>query len=265
MTDAKTQAIRLELSDRVAEVVLAQPERGNPFDEHFCARLCDIANECSENRDVRAVLIRAEGKYFSVGADLKWLGRDRAAMPRLLKGATSDLHMAIARFVRGDAPVVIAVHALAAGGSTALTAMADFALAGASAKFYAAYNKIGYASDGAGSYFIPRRVGSRKAAEFLMLNQTWSADEALSNGLVTRVVADDRLLAEARTLARELANGPTLTYGEMKRLLLSCTDQPLETQLEMEAQAIARCARTDDSWNAIQSLLDKRPVEFAGC
>ncbi|HEX5805377.1 MAG TPA: enoyl-CoA hydratase/isomerase family protein [Macromonas sp.] len=264
MNDAKTQAIRLDIANNVAEVVLSQPERGNPFDDHFCARLCDIANDCSENRDVRAVLIRAEGKYFSVGADLKWLGKDRAYMPRLLKGATSDLHMAIARFARGNAPVVIAVHGLAAGGSTALTAMADFALASASSKFYAAYNKIGYASDGAGSYFIPRRVGSRKAAEFLMLNQTWGADEALRHGLINRIVPDEQLLDAARALAQELASGPTVTYGEMKRLLLTTSDQPLEAQLELEAQAIARCARTDDSWNAIQSLLNKRPVEFKG-
>lgn len=257
-------AVRLDIADGVAEVVLVQAERGNPFDEHLCGELCDVANECSENPAVRAVLIRAEGKYFSVGADLKWLGRDRATMPRLLKDATSNLHMAISRFVRADAPVVIAIHALAAGGSTALTAMADFALAGASAKFYAAYNRIGYASDGSGSYFIPRRVGSRKAAEFLMLNQTWSAEEAARNGLITRVVADADLLAEARALAREIADGPTRTFGEMKRLLLSCTDQPLETQMEFEAQAIARCARTDDSWNAIQAILQKQPVEFKG-
>jgi 2-(1,2-epoxy-1,2-dihydrophenyl)acetyl-CoA isomerase len=259
-----SKAIQLEIGNGIAEVILAQPERGNPFDEFFCSELCDVANECSENAGVRAVLIRAEGKYFSVGADLKWLGKDRENMPRLLKGATSNLHMAISRFVRADAPVVIAVHALAAGGSTALTAMADFALAGASAKFYAAYNRIGYASDGSGSYFIPRRVGSRKAAEFLMLNQTWSAEEAERHGLVTRVVPDEKLLDEARALAAELASGPTKTFGEMKRLLLSCTDQPLETQMELEAQAIARCARTDDSWNAIQSLMQKQPVRFSG-
>ncbi|CAN5429287.1 hypothetical protein BH10PSE12_BH10PSE12_37120 [soil metagenome] len=120
-----------------------------------------MANLCSENDRVRAILIRAEGRYFSVGADLKWLGTDCKAMPGQLKAATADLHMAIARFARADAPVVVAVHALATGGSVALKAMADFALAARSARFYAAYNKIGYVSDGraATSY----RAGSDRA------------------------------------------------------------------------------------------------------
>jgi 2-(1,2-epoxy-1,2-dihydrophenyl)acetyl-CoA isomerase len=255
---------RLSIENNVAEIVLCQPERGNPFDIQFNAELCELAAETSANPEVRAILIRAEGKYFSVGADLKWLGHDREAMPKKLLVATATLHSAISRFLRGNAPVVIAIHGLCTGGATALTAMADFALAGSSAKFYAAYNKIGYVSDGGGSYLLPRRVGSRKAAEFFLLNQTWDADEACKNGLVNRVVPDASLMDEARKLARELADGPTVTYGEMKRLLLSSSDQPLETQLELEAQAIARCARTDDSWNAIQAILAKKTPSYEG-
>jgi 2-(1,2-epoxy-1,2-dihydrophenyl)acetyl-CoA isomerase len=259
-----TRSTRMTIKDGVAEIVLCQPERGNPFDAQFNRELCDLASETSESQEARAILIRAEGKYFSVGADLKWLGRDRAAMPRLLKEATATLHMAIARFVRGNAPVVVAVHGLCTGGAVALTAMSDFAIAGQSARFYAAYNRIGFVADGAGTHFIPRRVGSRRATEFFLLNETWDANLAGKNGLVNRVVPDDQLEAEARALARQLASGPTFTYGEMKRLLATYTDLPMEVQLELEAQAIARCARTDDSWNAIQSMLARKPIEYVG-
>ena len=259
-----TRSTRLEITGGLAEIILAQADRGNPFDLQFNGELCELANKTSADPAVRAILIRAEGKYFSVGADLKWLGQDRGIMPKMLKDATATLHMAIARFARGDAPVVTAVQGLCTGGATALIAMSDFVIAGQSAKFYAAYNRIGYVSDGGGSYFIPRRVGSRRAAEFLMLNQTWDADTAARNGLITRVVPDADLLTEARGLAEELAKGPTATFGEMKRLLLSCTDQPMETQLEMEAQAIVRCGRTDDCWNAIQGVLAKSPISYSG-
>lgn len=258
------RAVQVEIRDAIAHVTLTQPERGNPFDQAFCSQLCDAAIECDETSGVRAVLIRAQGKYFSVGADLKWLGAERDLLPRRLKAATADLHMAISRFARCDAPVVLAAHGLVTGGAVALTAMADFAIAARSARFYAAYNAIGFVSDGAGTYFIPRRVGTRRAAEFLMLNQTWSADEAAERGLVSRVVDDARLEEEAVALATQLANGPTKTYGEMKRLLLSTHDQPLETQLEFEARAISQCARTDDSWNAIQAVLAKRKPAFVG-
>lgn len=261
MTD---RAVSFEVRAGVGHLTLSQPKRGNPFDQRFCSELCEVAIECDENPDVRAVLIRAEGKYFSVGADLKWLGADREQLSRRLKAATAALHMAIARLSRCDAPVVLAAHGLVTGGAVALTAMADFAVAARSARFYAAYNAIGFVSDGGGSYFLPRRVGTRRAAEFLLLNQNWSAEEALGHSLVSRVVEDAALEAESLALAAQLAAGPTRTYGEMKRLLLSTHDQPLDTQLELEARAIARCARTEDSWGAIQAVLDKRKPEFRG-
>jgi len=258
------RAVQVEIRDAIAHVTLTQPERGNPFDQAFCAQLCEAAIECDETPGVRAVLIRAQGKYFSVGADLKWLGTDRALLPRRLKRATADLHMAISRFARCDAPVVLAAHGLVTGGAVALTAMSDFAIAARTARFYAAYNAIGFVSDGAGTYFIPRRVGTRRAVEFLMLNQTWSAQQAVEHGLVSRWVEDADLEPEATALARQIASGPTRTYGEMKRLMLSTHDQPLETQLEFEARAISQCAKTEDSWNAIQAVLAKRKPEFVG-
>lgn len=258
------RAVQFELREQVAHLTLTQPDRGNPFDSRFCSELCEVAIECDENADVRAVLIQAQGRYFSVGADLKWLGSDRDQLPRRLKAATADLHMAIARLSRCDAPVVLSAHSLVTGGAVALTAMADFAVAARSARFYAAYNAIGFVSDGGGSYFLPRRVGTRRATEFLMLNQTWSAAEALTNGLVSTVVEDVELESEALILARTIAAGPTRTFGEMKRLLLSTHDQPLDTQLELEARAIARCSKTQDSWGAIQSVLAKEPSQFSG-
>ncbi|MGQ0620565.1 MAG: enoyl-CoA hydratase/isomerase family protein [Panacagrimonas sp.] len=261
MTD---RAVTFELRDHVALLSLVQPQRGNPFDQRFCSELCEVAIECDENPDVRAVLIRAEGKYFSVGADLKWLGSDRGQLSRKLKAATADLHMAIARLSRCDAPVVLAAQGLVTGGAVALTAMADFAVAARSARFYAAYNAIGFVSDGGGSYFLPRRVGTRKAAEFVMLNQVWNAEEAVANGLISRVVDDAALEAEALALAQQIAAGPTRTFGEMKRLLLSTHDQPLDTQLELEARAISRCAKTQDSWDAIQAVLAKQTPRFSG-
>lgn len=257
-------AVELHVADGVGEIILTQGARGNPFDDVFCRELCDVANRASEDRRIRAILIRAEGRYFSVGADLKWLGRDREALPLLLKQATADLHMAVVRLARADAPVVIAVHALATGGSVALTAMADFAIAARSASFYAAYNRIGFVSDGSGSYFLPRRIGVRASADFLMRNRTWTAEEALAKGLVSEVVEGAALLPVARALAGELAAGPTATFGEMKRLLLNSLNTSIETQLELEAQAIARCARTEDCWNAIQSVSRREDPVFKG-
>jgi 2-(1,2-epoxy-1,2-dihydrophenyl)acetyl-CoA isomerase len=254
----------LEISDGVGHVTLSQPGRGNPFDLEFCLELSRIATECDENPGVRAVLIDADGPYFSVGADLKVLGHDRAALPAFIKNATVGLHSAISRFARMDAPVVIAVHALAVGGGVALAAATDFCLAARSAGFYAGYTGIGLPPDGGGSTFLPRRIGVRRTAEFLMRNQTWTSAQALEYGLVSEVVEDADLPAAARALAAELARGPTRAFGEIKNLLLSTWEQPIEAQMEREARAMARVCRTDDAWAGITDVAARRVPQFRG-
>jgi len=258
------ESFELKISDGVGHVTLNQPERGNPFDLRFCTEISQIASELDENSDVRSVLIDAHGKYFSVGADLKTMARNRDDLPRFIKNATAGLHMALSRLARMDAPVVVAVHGLSVGGSVALAAAADFCLAGRSARFYAAYTGIGLVPDGGGSTFIPRRVGVRRAAEFLMRNQTWTAEQAYDFGLVGTVCDDDQLGHEAWELAVELAQGPTVAFGEIKNLLNSTWEQPLEAQMEKEARAMARVTRTEDAWKAIDTVLQKNKPTFHG-
>lgn len=257
-------AFSLEIQDGVAHITMNQPERGNPFDQRFAEEFDWLATECTVRPEVRSVLIDAKGRFFSVGGDLNALSRSRADLARFVSAATSDLHMGIARFARMNAPVVAAVHGMAAGGAVALVAGADFALASPEAKFYAAFAGIGIVSDSGGSYFLPRRMGSRRAAQFFMLNETLSAEEAASVGLVNKVVEAGRLETEAWALARRLAQGPTLAYGEAKNLLLSSPMESLEGQLENEARAMARVTRSEDAWNAMRAVLAKQKPTFEG-
>jgi 2-(1,2-epoxy-1,2-dihydrophenyl)acetyl-CoA isomerase len=266
-TEADTMdltAFAFEVVDGVAHITMNQPERGNPFDDRFAADFDQLATECSVRTDVRAVLIDAKGRFFSVGGDLNALTRSHEDLARFVSGATSNLHMGISRFARLNAPVVVAVHGLAAGGAVALIAGADFVLASPVAKFYAAFAGIGIISDSGGSYFLPRRMGSRRAAQFYMLNETLSAEEAAATGLINRVVEADALDAEAWALARKLAQGPTLAFGEAKNLLLSSPAESLEGQLENEARAMARVTRSEDAWNAMRAILAKQKPTFAG-
>lgn len=254
--------VSLKIEDGVADIVFSRGPAGNPFDEAFCEAFLDAVIACAETPAVRAVLIRAEGKMFSVGGDLRWLGQARETVTRRVQRSTSVLNTAIARLAKGDAPVVAAVHGMTAGGAVGLVSSVDILLASKSARFYPAFPAIGLPCDCGCSYFLPRLVGRRKATEFLVLNQTWDADQAAEYGLVSRVVDDAVLEADARAIARKLATGPTRALGELRRLLVS--DSPLETQLEAEAAAVVRSARTDDCWNAIESLLAKEVPHFHG-
>ena len=111
---------------------------------------------------------------------------------------------------------------------------------------------------------LPQAEVTRRAAEFFMRNQMWDANTALEAGLLTRVVDDANLNDEAWGLARELAAGPTVAFGEVKNLLLSTWAQPIEAQMEQEARAIARVSRTEDAWNGICEVAARRKPGFVG-
>jgi 2-(1,2-epoxy-1,2-dihydrophenyl)acetyl-CoA isomerase len=98
--------MRIEHDNGLARWTFIQPERGNPIDGPFCAEFCEAAIELSENPEVRAVLLTAEGKSFSFGGDVKLFVADLDGLPKLIKRWTADLHVGIARLQRMNAPVV---------------------------------------------------------------------------------------------------------------------------------------------------------------
>ncbi len=113
-------------------------------------------------------------------------------------------------------------------------------------------------------YFLIRLVGLRRAQELVLTNRVLSADEALDWGLLTRVVDDEELAQEADKLAAKLAVGPTLAYGRSRALLLSGLQESLETQMELEARAIADSGRTADFRAGVDALVNKKRPSFSG-
>jgi len=135
-------------------------------------------------------------------------------------------------------------------------------LAAASASFTMAYTRAGLCPDGSSSYFLPRLVGLRRAQELMLTNRTLSAAEALDLGLVTRVVGDDELAAQAGRVADDLAAGARLSTAYIKKLLLASATNDLETQMELEAQLISQCAASPDGREGIRAFVDKRKPNF---
>jgi 2-(1,2-epoxy-1,2-dihydrophenyl)acetyl-CoA isomerase len=128
-----------------------------------------------------------------------------------------------------------------------------------------AYSKIAAPPDGGSSYLLPRLVGLRRAQELYFTNRVLSAREALDWGLVTRVVPDAELKPAVHTQSRELAQGPTRAYGAAKRLFQHSTWESLETQMELEAQAIAQAGRTEDFRSGVTAFAQKKtPPPFQG-
>jgi 2-(1,2-epoxy-1,2-dihydrophenyl)acetyl-CoA isomerase len=256
--------IDYSVADGVARLTLNRPEAGNGVNVDLARELMHAAMACGEDPRVRAVLLRGAGRNFCVGGDLRAFSAEGDKLPLHLKEVTTYLHSAVSRLARLDAPVVAAVQGSAAGAGFSLACAADLVVAAASAKFVVAYTKIGLNLDGSGSWFLPRIVGVRRAADLALTNRVLTAADAEGLGIVTRVVGDDALDDESGALAADLAHGPTAAIGAVKRLLASSLDNTLETQMEMETRAIVESARHADAVEGMSAFLEKRVPRFTG-
>lgn len=259
------ETMRLDVQGGIAALTFTKAETGNPINGSFCRDLYDVAVDLSERGDVRAVLIRAEGRAFGYGGDIAGFLPRLDELPRLMKQWTGDFHTGILRLQRLDAPIVVAVHGVCAGGMVALAAGADFVLASDRARFVSAYSGIGLACDGGASLSLVHRMGRNHTRRFLILNEIWDAAAAAGAGLVDEVLeGDEALAARAEELAHRIAAGPTRAIGEIRRLLRLSGEVPAEAQMEAEAQAMARAAATADAREGITAFAQKRQPVFTG-
>jgi 2-(1,2-epoxy-1,2-dihydrophenyl)acetyl-CoA isomerase len=259
-----TTSFTCDVADGLAHIAFSQPDRGNPVDGVFCREFNLAMAELSEREDVRAVLISARGKLFSVGGDIAAFERQGAGLPAMIKTWTADLHAAMARMTRMRAPVVAAVHGHVAGGSVSLMAAADLVVIGKSARIASAFARIGFSPDTGSTMTLTARMGPARAKRFFLLGETLDAAAAQSAGLVDLVVDDGDVMAEAERIGGELASGPTEAYGGIKRLFLQAPGRSFESQLEDEAQTLAAISRSADAREGIKAFRDKRTPNFKG-
>jgi 2-(1,2-epoxy-1,2-dihydrophenyl)acetyl-CoA isomerase len=163
-----------------------------------------------------------------------------------------------------NAPVVAAVNGMAAGAGFSLVAACDLAIAAESSRYTSAYTAAALSPDGSSTYFVPRLVGTRRAVELMLTNRRLSAAEALEWGLVNKVVPDAELTEESMELARKLAHGPSVAYGQVKALLHNSFTGTLETQMELESRGIAAMTHTHDGIEGVAAFSEKRPPVYEG-
>lgn len=258
------KTIDLSVSEGVARLTLNQPDLGNPFNADFCSEIAQAANALTGRADLRAVLISGRGKFFSVGGDIRMFVDDLDHLPDNIRTWTAGLHMGIARLQRLNAPLIASVHATCMGGGVALIAGCDMVLAGKSSRFGAAYPQIGYTCDAGASFALASRIGIARTRRFFLFNEMLDAQAAAGIGLVDLVVEDAALIEETEKVVRQLAAGPTRAFGAVRQLVNKALRQPLEAQLEDEAQALAIVAGSADAREGITAFVEKRKPKFQG-
>jgi 2-(1,2-epoxy-1,2-dihydrophenyl)acetyl-CoA isomerase len=263
--DSALSTLALTVEDGLAVLTINRPEARNAIDEAMTNELLETAVGLRQRTDLRALLIRAAGPAFTVGGDLELFKRtDPAALPGLLHSMAGKYHQALTILAKLDIPVVAAVHGAVAGGGLGLMNVADIVIAADDCKFAVAFGRLGLSGDGGASWFLPRFIGLRRTAQLYLQDEPFSAAEALEWGLLTTVVPPERLEITATETARRLASGPTVGFGEIRRLLRRSADEGLETQFDLERDALARTSGTADGYAAIRSFVEKTEPLFEG-
>lgn len=250
MTD---DLVRYVYEAGVAHITLARPDRANAVDLPTAYAFAAAVDRAADP-EVRAVLVRGEGRRFCAGGDVTAMAAapDRAAY---LEELASTLDLALQRLAALDKPVVAAVQGAVAGAGLALMLSCDVIVSAASTKFLLAYADVGLTPDCGVSYLLPRAIGQQRALGLALTGRTLTAAEASDWGLINEVVEDTALGDHARGLAEQLAAGPTFALGRTRQLIRTCWDTSREQRGREEAQVIAEAVTTEDAATVIESFL----------
>ncbi len=253
-----------ENDDGIATIRLNDPERLNALTFQTYRDLEKITAELADDDTAKVVVLTGTGKGFCSG------GRVDDIIGPLLKMKGDELYKFtrmtcnVVKNMRGlKKPVIAAVNGIAAGAGAMLMLAADLRIFSDKARAAFLFVKVGLSGADMGAlYLLPRIVGWGKATELVYFGDTIDAQEAHRIGLANRVVPGESLMDEAYKWANRLKDGPLYALGVTKELLEYEANIDLETALEIEAMAQARCMETPDFIEGYNAFIEKRPLKF---
>ncbi len=261
--------IRYEVSDSIATVTLARPEKMNAFTGVMMRELLDVFDVIDADDAVRAVIVTGDGKAFCAGADLSsgaktfddgdWSSTSDDSVRRDGGGQVT------LRIFACKKPVIAAINGAAVGIGATMTLPMDVRLASSAARIGFVFTRRGIVPEACSSWFLPRVVGISRAAEWVYTGRILSAHEAASGGLVRTVYAPDELLPAARTLAREIADNTSGVSVALSRQMLwrmLGANHPMQAH-RVDSRAIQLRGRSADAHEGVTSFLEKRPAKFS--
>jgi len=260
-----SEFILTETSAGVLSITLNRPEVLNSVTGPMSVELLATLNRASDDPAVRAVFLTGSGRGFCAGQDLAEATPAADKPKQDFAAHVRKVYNPVVRAIRRmPKPVVAAVNGVAAGAGASLAFACDFVFASTQASFIQAFAKIGLVPDTGATFFLPRLVGTARATAMMMLGEKVTAEQALSYGMIYRVVEPDKLIEESRGFAAQLATQATFALGLTKRLINASAANDLDAQLEAEADLQGTAGRSDDFEEGVAAFLGKRPPRFEG-
>ena len=260
------ETVLYSLDNNVATIQMNRPEALNALSLQLGKDLAAAVRQAAAD-EARAVILTGSGRAFCSGGDLremKAMGESEGSIEAFLDAPLKALHEVIGLIRETEIPFVAAVNGVCAGAGTNFALACDIVVASDDASFNEAFVRIGLSPDCGGSFFLPRAVGEKLAAEMLMTGSTVSAQRAADIGMINRVVPAADLMNEAVALAGKLAVGPTAAIGRVKRMVNATFGNDLATQLKLEADCQVESGHSPDFKEGVSAFFEKRPPKFSG-
>jgi enoyl-CoA hydratase/carnithine racemase len=254
--------VRLDVADNVATIHLQRPPM-NALSVQMQQEIRAAAEQASQRDDVRAVVIYGGPKVFAAGADVKEMV-DWPLTDALVR--STRLQAAFTAVERIEKPTIAAITGYALGGGCELALCADLRVAGDNAKLGQPEILLGIIPGAGGTQRLPRLIGPSRAKDLIFTGRFVDAAEALSIGLVDRVVPPDDVYTEALALAQRLAQGPPHALRAAKQSIDRGLMVDLDSGLEIERVHFASLFGTRDKQVGMTSFIEHGPgkAEFTG-
>jgi 2-(1,2-epoxy-1,2-dihydrophenyl)acetyl-CoA isomerase len=262
-----SQDLLESVHDGVALLTMNRPERLNAMSRPMLDAMLEALPRLADDPSVGVVVLTGAGRGFCAGGDVKAMAEGTEAGVGGLEERAQSLRsrMEVSRWLHEmPKPTIAMVKGPAAGAGLSLALACDMRVAGDSARFGTAFARVGYSGDFGGSYFLTQLVGTAKARELYYTADLLDAAQALSLGLVNRVVPDARLEEETMALAGRIARGPRVALRYMKRNMNAAEAGTLKDVFDLEAWHHTRTGLTEDHREAAKAFVEKREPTFKG-
>jgi 2-(1,2-epoxy-1,2-dihydrophenyl)acetyl-CoA isomerase len=261
--------ILVETAGHVATLTLNRPASLNSMNKGLIDDVRNALRALRVDANVRALIVTGAGRGFCAGADLANAGFNDGVQRSVGEGISHSMEIGYNPLIRDltgfPKPVIVAVNGVAAGGGVGLALGGDIVIAAKSAYFVQVFGpKLGLVPDVGCTWFVPHLLGRARARALAMLGDRLPAEKAAEWGLIWAAVDDANLMTEARAIAERLAKGPTLAFGEIKRVLDAATENTLDQQIELERRTQQRLGDTEDFREGVTAFLTKREAQFKG-
>src|SRR5690349_2945659 len=249
----------LRIDGAVATITLNRPAAFNSINLAIAQKLDTLSAEIEANDAIRVLVIEGEGRAFSAGGDLQTIGAaaEAGTIPHVVGELLKHYHAFIERVRRMPKIVLSSVHGSAAGAGMGLAFVTDLCIAADDARFTPAYAKIGVSPDGGSTVGVVGTVGTRRALQIFLAEDSFTAQQAHDWGLVAKIVPAAELKAATRQFAERLAQNPPAAIAGTKSLVYQAATTPTKQQLDAEEHKIITAMHTEEFKIAVKKFTSK--------